>query len=133
MNNVFVNGVAVSPFMVKLGAKKPNRKNVHIGIKMNNGFIVGLNFISKVDPELSGRVLAISLIWKKLSFLKKTILKPSEVKLPVNVLFVNSPIFCESFVETNSLISEVVKSVRYVLFILKKSVMFVYECPAACS
>jgi hypothetical protein len=111
MNNVFVNGLAVSPFMVKLRAKKPNRKNVHIGIKMNNGLIVGLNFIFKVEPELSGRILAISLIWKKLSFLKMIILKPSEVKLPVKMLFAKSPTFCESFVDTSSLISEIVKSV----------------------
>jgi hypothetical protein len=62
INKVLVTGVVTSSFIVKLGAKKPNMKNVHTGTKMNNGFMVGLYLIFKVEPELSGRVLAISLI-----------------------------------------------------------------------
>ncbi len=62
INKVFDNAVAGCPLIVKLGAKKQNRKNVHIGIKMKSGFIVGLNLIFKVVLELSGIVVAITLI-----------------------------------------------------------------------
>jgi hypothetical protein len=62
MNRLLDKKFASSPFIVKLGTKKKERKKTQIGTNKNNGLIVGLNFIVIVEPELSGKVLAITLV-----------------------------------------------------------------------